>query len=161
MFIPKDVPECTTLKYGFILSFFYVICQIVSVICVYNIYFVVEKPFMLVLVNIYSVIGIYGCGFILDNSPLLGVSGIFTTYLLCCMLINELFLWSLFFILCFFVIVSAVIKDQYSHYIFPQKPIIINIWLYLLLNVFPYVIPFHICNQNIYYKNNIVGFQML
>jgi len=160
MLKPYQVPECTTFKHACTLTFFYILNQISFVCCTYYIY-IYEKPFVIVIFSIYSIVGIYVLGFSLDNSPLLGVSGIFTTYMMCCFLIQALFLWSIFYVCLFSIVISAFIKDQYSHYIFPQKPIFVNIWVYFLLNIFPYAIPFHICHQNIYYKNNIIGFQML
>lgn len=161
--VPKQEPEFTKLNIIAKWTMFYIFIEYVNIQCVYMLYNgLYDRPFILLFPIIYSIIGIYTIGFALDNSPLLGTTGLFVCYIILYNL-QVRFAYHRYIVTVFIllIMVSAYVKDMFSHEIYQKKPIVVNIWLYFILSIMPIGIPFHIYNQNRYYIQTFDGFIML
>lgn len=162
MLFPLKKPEYTTLKSLVYLTMSLLVSESLLVFTVYAMYFqIFDKPIILFMISLYSIIFVYCIGFIIDNSPLLGVTSLFTSYVIIYNLgIREYFTIIItLFIICIFI--AAYIKDVYSHTINNRKPVLLNIFLYTLISFCFHVIPFHIYHQNSYYRDISSGLLML
>ena len=160
MIIPLQKPEIIHLEDAICYTVGLVGFQIITVLSILSFYY--TKSFLWLFGVCYGIVGVYCIGFALDNSPLLSISSLIICYGVVYFIFDVSFfydkqIWMLLFV---FVFVAAVLKEKYSHHIYEKKPILLNIPLYIILGIFPHIIPFYIYRQNQNYRY-WSGLQML